>query len=74
MARGLRQRDPEELQLHLVRRGLCRVGRLDRASALVPGDLTAQDTSRPFSIESDEAFELIVFDFPKYLLGRTPTT
>jgi AraC-like DNA-binding protein len=66
---GVRQSDPEELQLYLVRRGLCRVGQLDRASALVPGDLTAQDTSRPFSIESDEPFELIVFDFPKYLLG-----
>jgi AraC-like DNA-binding protein len=67
--RGIREGDPEELQLHLVRRGLCRVSQQDRASALVPGDLTTQDTSRPYTIDIDEPFELIVFNFPKYLLG-----
>jgi AraC-like DNA-binding protein len=72
--RGIQQGDPEELQLHLVRRGLCRVSQEDRESELVPGDLTTQDTSRPYTIAtvagpSDEPFELIVFNFPKFLLG-----
>jgi AraC-like DNA-binding protein len=72
--RGIRAGDPEELQLHLVRRGNCRVSQQDRASALVPGDLCTQDTSRPYTIDiingaGDEPFELIVFNFPKYLLG-----
>jgi AraC-like DNA-binding protein len=66
---GIRQGDPEELQLHLVRRGNCRVSQQDRASVLVPGDLTTQDTSRPYTIEADEPFELVVLDVPKYLLG-----
>lgn len=71
---GIRAGDPEELQLHLVRRGNCRVSQQDRASALVPGDLCTQDTSRPYTIDiiggrDDEPFELIVFNFPKYLLG-----
>ncbi|HLU60628.1 MAG TPA: helix-turn-helix domain-containing protein [Pseudonocardia sp.] len=70
----IRQGDPEELQLYLVRRGVCRVGQADRASELVPGDLTTHDTSRPFTIDvvcdrADGPFELIVFNFPKYLLG-----
>jgi AraC-like DNA-binding protein len=72
--RGIRQGDPEELQLHLVRRGLCRVSQQDRASELVPGDLATQDTSRPYTIDivagpGGGPFELIVFNFPKYLLG-----
>ncbi|GAA5128974.1 helix-turn-helix domain-containing protein [Pseudonocardia adelaidensis] len=72
--RGIRAGDPEELQLHLVRRGNCRVSQQDRASALVPGDLAVQDTSRPYTIDvvdgtGDEPFELIVLNFPKYLLG-----
>jgi AraC-like DNA-binding protein len=67
--RSIGQGDPEELQLHLVRRGTCRVSQQDRASELVPGDLTTQDTSRPYTIDIDEPFELIVFNFPKYLLG-----
>jgi len=68
--RGIRAGDPEELQLHLVRRGNCRVGQQDRASALVPGDLTVQDTSRPYTIDVvDGPFELLVLNVPKYLLG-----
>jgi AraC-like DNA-binding protein len=35
----------------------------------VPGDLTTQDSSRPYTIDIAEPFELIVFNFPKYLLG-----
>jgi AraC-like DNA-binding protein len=66
---GIGQGDPEELQLHLLRRGVCRVSQQDRASALVPGDLTTQDSSRPYTIDMAEPFELIVFNFPKYLLG-----
>lgn len=71
---GIRAGDPEELQLHLVRRGNCRVSQQDRAGVLVPGDLCTQDTSRPYTIDiingrADEPFELIVFNFPKYLLG-----
>jgi AraC-like DNA-binding protein len=67
--RGIGESDPEELQLHIVRRGTCRVSQQDRASALVPGDLTTQDSSRPYAIDIAEPFELIVFNFPKYVLG-----
>jgi AraC-like DNA-binding protein len=67
--RGIRQGDPEELQLHLLRRGRGRVGQADRVSDLLPGDLVAQDTSRPYTIAVDEPFELLVVNVPKYLLG-----
>jgi AraC-like DNA-binding protein len=67
--RGIGQGDPEELQLHLVRQGTCRVRQDERASALVPGDLTAQDSSRPYTIDIAEPFELIVFNVPRFLLG-----
>jgi AraC-like DNA-binding protein len=61
--------DPEVLQLHVVRRGACSFSQQGRSGRLRPGDLTAQDTSHPYAIDIRERFELVVVNFPKYLLG-----
>jgi AraC-like DNA-binding protein len=61
--------DPEVLQLYVVLRGNPRFGQQGRAGRLRPGDLTTQDTSHPFAIDSGERFEFVVVNYPKYLLG-----
>jgi AraC-like DNA-binding protein len=38
--------------------------------ALVPGDLTSVDTSRPFAVTSETPFEMLTFSIPKNLLSR----
>lgn len=66
---GVAADDPEVVQLYVVRRGTLRFGQQGRSDLLRPGDLATQDTSHPFVIDVAERFELVVFDFPKYLLG-----
>ena len=61
--------DPEVLQLYVVRRGNPWFDQQGRSGRLCPGDLTTQDTSHPFAIDSGERFELVVVNYPKYLLG-----
>jgi AraC-like DNA-binding protein len=67
-AKGIAQSDPEQLQLHVVRRGRCRFSQQDRADTLTAGDLTTFDSSRPFTVQSGR-HEVIIFSFPKVLLG-----
>jgi AraC-like DNA-binding protein len=67
--RGVAAADPEVLQLYVVRRGNLRFGQQGRTSVLRPSDLTTQDTSHPFVIDVGERFELVVVNFPKFLLG-----
>jgi len=65
---GIAARDPEQLQLHVLRRGRCGVAQDDRKDVLVPGTMTTLDSSRPWAIHAFEPFELLVFSVPKTLL------
>jgi AraC-like DNA-binding protein len=66
--RDIAARDPEQLQLHILRRGRCEVTQDDRGDVLSPGTLTTLDSSRPWAIRAVEPFELLVLAVPKVLL------
>jgi AraC-like DNA-binding protein len=60
--------DPEELQLHVLRRGRCEVSQDDRADVLTAGAMAMLDSSRPWALRAVEPFELLVLGVPKVLL------
>ncbi len=66
--RGIAARDPEQLQLHILRRGRCEVTQDDRGDVLSAGAMTTLDSSRPWAIRAVEPFELLVLAVPKALL------
>jgi AraC-like DNA-binding protein len=61
--------DPEQLQVHLLRRGRCRVTQQDRSCETGPGDITLMLSSRPSTILADGVHELLIFSLPLRLLG-----
>lgn len=61
--------DPESILLCQVRTGSCRVEQGGRIARLAPGDLAAHDTSLPSLVEADDAFEMHVVGFPRWLIG-----
>jgi AraC-like DNA-binding protein len=65
---GIAARDPEQLQLHVLRRGRCEISQDDRRDILTEGSLTTLDSSRPWAIRAVEPFELLVLAVPKVLL------
>jgi AraC-like DNA-binding protein len=65
---GISARDPEQLQLHVLRRGRCAVSQDDRHDVLTAGTMTTLDSSRPWALRAVEPFELLVFAVPKVLL------
>jgi AraC-like DNA-binding protein len=67
-AKGVTQGDPEQLQPHVLKRGRCRVAQHDRTATITAGDLTSFDSSRPFTVRA-ERHEVVIFSFPKVLLG-----
>ena len=67
-AAGVADADPEQFQLHLLRRGRCTVRQEDRSDLLTPGTMTTLDSSRGYELEAREPFELVVFGVPKILL------
>ncbi len=66
---GVAARDPEHLQIHLLRRGRCVVRQGDRDDVLTPGTMTTLDSSRDYALDAREPFELLVFSVPRTLLG-----
>jgi AraC-like DNA-binding protein len=60
--------DPEQLQLHMLRRGRCEVEQDGRQDVLTTGAMTTLDSSRPWAIRAVEPFELLVVAVPKALL------
>jgi AraC-like DNA-binding protein len=60
--------DPEQLQVHVLRRGRCGVRQDDRESLLEAGTMTTLDSSRPWALRAMEPFELLVLGVPKSLL------
>jgi AraC-like DNA-binding protein len=67
-AASIAARDPEQLQMHVLRRGRCGVSQDDREDVLEPGTMTTLDSSRPWAIRAVEPFELLVLGVPKALL------
>jgi AraC-like DNA-binding protein len=67
--RDVAQHDPEQVSLHLVRRGWCRLTQDDRSTRLGAGDMATFDTSRPLQLEASAGFELALFVVPKQILG-----
>jgi AraC-like DNA-binding protein len=65
---GIAARDPEQLQLHVLRRGRCLVTQDDRSDVLTAGTMTMLDSSRPWALRAVEPFELLVLAVPKSLL------
>jgi AraC-like DNA-binding protein len=61
-------RDPEQLQLHVLRSGRCEVEQDGRQDVLTAGAMTTLDSSRPWALRAVEPFELLVVAVPKVLL------
>jgi len=65
---GIAARDPEQLQLHVLRSGRCEVSQDGRSDVLTAGTMTTLDSSRPWALRAVEPFELVVFAVPKVML------
>lgn len=61
--------DPERVELTLLVAGSQVREQDGRRVELGPGELTAVDSSRPFSVLSEEPFEMLAFSAPRRLLG-----
>jgi AraC-like DNA-binding protein len=62
--------DPERLELTMVLSGRQVRTQDGRSVTLTAGDITSTDTSRPFMVTSETAFEMLTFSIPKALLAR----
>jgi AraC-like DNA-binding protein len=70
--RGVRDADPEFFALSMLRSGRLSHRQEDRRSEVGPGVMSAYDSSRPFRIRADAAFEQVVVTVPKPLLRPSP--
>jgi AraC-like DNA-binding protein len=61
--------DPEQLQVHLLRRGWCKVTQEERSSETTAGDITLMMSSRPFTVRATGPHDLLIFGIPLRLLG-----
>jgi AraC-like DNA-binding protein len=67
--RAIEAGDPECLHVHLVVRGRLHEAQGERSAVLSPGDVASYDTSRPAIFRADEAFECVVVQIPRAMLG-----
>jgi AraC-like DNA-binding protein len=61
--------DPEAVHLSLQLRGCTVFSQHDRATAVAAGEMVLYDTSHPFSIVTDEPYDLVVLECSRLLLG-----
>jgi AraC-like DNA-binding protein len=61
--------DPEAVHLSLQLGGRAVFSQHDRAAAVTAGDMVVYDTSHPFSIVTDDAYDLVVLECSRKLLG-----
>jgi AraC-like DNA-binding protein len=61
--------DPEAVHLSLQLRGCTVFSQNDRATAVSAGEMVLYDTSHPFSIVTDEPYDLVVLECSRMLLG-----
>lgn len=66
--RSISKSDPGFIKLGLQLRGYSVISQDDRDAALTPGDFAFYDTTRPYALDFDEAFEMFVVMFPIELL------
>jgi AraC-like DNA-binding protein len=66
--------DPECLHFEILVRGGLKGVQQDRSLSLRPGDMTVYDTSRTAVFRADVAFDLLVVQIPKSLLGKSVNT
>jgi AraC-like DNA-binding protein len=66
--------DPECMHFEVLLRGGLQGAQHDRAIALKPGDMTVYDTSRTAVFRADVAFDLLVVQISKSLLGKSVNT
>jgi AraC-like DNA-binding protein len=66
--RGIVCADPEFFALSILRRGRLRACQEERASHVGPGVMSVYDSSRPFRLRADEAFDQLVVTIPKPLM------
>jgi AraC-like DNA-binding protein len=61
--------DPELLRIVVLRRGHTRVQQGDRACTITDGDIVLYDSTRPFAVDAQRPFDLVVCGLPLALLG-----
>ncbi|WP_207401016.1 helix-turn-helix domain-containing protein [Actinomadura roseirufa] len=60
--------DPGHYKIGVQLSGYCLLGQDGREAALVPGDLTIYDTTRPYTLAFDDAYRQLVLMIPRRLL------
>ena len=68
--RAISRHDPEQLQIYVLRRGICTASQNERTSVLTSGDMSILDSSRPYAFEAQSSFELLILSIPRATLGR----
>jgi AraC-like DNA-binding protein len=61
--------DPEQLQVHLLRRGQCQVTQHGRSCVTSAGDITVMVSSSPSTLVANGHHDLLIFSLPMRLLG-----
>jgi len=61
--------DPERIDVAVQVRGVSLVVQDDRQASIVPGDLAAYQSSRPFLVRGDEPVDMAIVSLPRGLLG-----
>jgi AraC-like DNA-binding protein len=61
--------DPEQLQVALLRRGRFLVTQAGRSARIDGGDIASYETSHPYSVAADRAFDLLLFSVARGHFG-----
>jgi AraC-like DNA-binding protein len=61
--------DPELLRILVLRHGRTRVQQGDRTCTITDGDIVLYDSTRPFAVDAQRPFDLVVCGLPLVLLG-----
>lgn len=59
---------PDFVKVSLQLAGRCRLAQADRQTELAPGELAVYDTRRPYSLDFDLPYRMLVLMFPRALL------
>lgn len=68
----IRRSDPEYLKVAVVVSGRGILAQGDRQALLAPGDFSAYDSSRPFTLAVDDRFRIVVVMCPKAAVRLSP--
>ncbi|WP_326758992.1 helix-turn-helix domain-containing protein [Streptomyces phaeochromogenes] len=62
---------PDFVKVSLQLAGRCRLAQADRRTMLAPGELAVYDTRRPYTLDFDLPYRMLVLMFPRALLRLT---